>query len=120
MNGVEMFGNILYVGRAQKRAERQQELRKKLDQMKAEKARKYAGVNLYVKNLDDSINDERLEKEFESYGTVTSAWVMTENGRSKVIKCFIYFNHLIKLPSGFWLCMLFHTRGSNESCDGDE
>jgi len=83
MNGVEMFGKILYVGRAQKRAERQQELRKKFDQMKAEKARKYAGVNLYVKNLDDSINDERLEKEFESYGTVTSARVMTENGRSK-------------------------------------
>ena len=120
MNGVEMFGKILYVGRAQKRAERQQELRKKFDQMKAEKARKYAGVNLYVKNLDDSINDERLEKEFESYGTVTSARVMTENGRSKVMKCFIYFNHLIKLRSGFWLCMLFYTRGSNESCDGDE
>ena len=36
------------------------------------------------------------------------------------MKCFIYFNHLIKLPSGFWLRMLFHTRGSNESCDGDE
>ena len=120
MNGVEMFGKILYVGRAQKRAERQQELRKKFDQMKAEKARKYAGVNLYVKNLDDSIDDERLEKEFESYGTVTSARVMTENGRSKVIKCFIYFNHLTKLPLGFWLRMLFHTRGSNESCDGDE
>ena len=85
MNGVEMFGKILYVGRAQKRAERQQELRKKFDQMKAEKARKYAGVNLYVKNLDDSISDERLEKEFESFGTVTSARVMTENGRSKVM-----------------------------------
>ena len=50
-----------------------------------ERARKYAGINLYVKNLDDSIDDERLGKEFEAYGTVTSARVMTEGGRSKVL-----------------------------------
>ena len=50
-----------------------------------ERARKYVGINLYVKNLDDSIDDERLGKEFEAYGTVTSARVMTEGGRSKVL-----------------------------------
>jgi len=83
LNGTEMFGKTLYVGRAQKKSERQQELRKKFDQLKVERARKYAGVNLYVKNLDDSVDDERLEKEFASYGTVTSARVMTEGGRSK-------------------------------------
>ena len=54
-----------------------------------ERARKYAGINLYVKNLDDSIDDERLGKEFEAYGTVTSARVMTEGGRSKVL-CIAY------------------------------
>ena len=84
LNGTEMFGKTLYVGRAQKKAERQQELRKKFDLLKVERARKYAGINLYVKNLDDSIDDERLGKEFEPYGTVTSARVMTEGGRSKV------------------------------------
>merc|ERR1719312_957948 len=83
LNGTEMFGKTLYVGRAQKKAERQQELRKKFDLLKVERARKYAGINLYVKNLDDSIDDERLGKEFEAYGTVTSARVMTEGGRSK-------------------------------------
>merc|ERR1719192_2250688 len=83
LNGTEMFGKTLYVGRAQKKAERQQELRKKFDLLKVERARKYAGINLYVKNLDDSIDDERLGKEFEPYGTVTSARVMTEGGRSK-------------------------------------
>ena len=50
-----------------------------------ERAQKYAGINLYVKNLDDSIDDDRLGKEFEAYGTVTSARVMTEGGRSKVL-----------------------------------
>jgi len=33
--------------------------------------------------LDDSITDERLLQEFTPYGTITSAKVMTEDGRSK-------------------------------------
>lgn len=34
------------------------------------------GVNLYVKNLDDGIDDERLRKEFAPFGTITSAKVL--------------------------------------------
>ena len=41
------------------------------------------GVNLYVKNLDDTIDDDRLRKEFAPFGTITSAKVMCEDGRSK-------------------------------------
>uniref|UniRef100_A0A3Q2H2R9 Poly(A) binding protein cytoplasmic 1 like n=1 Tax=Equus caballus TaxID=9796 RepID=A0A3Q2H2R9_HORSE len=48
---------------------------------KHEEAQK--GVNLYVKNLDDSIDDEKLRKEFSPYGVITSAKVMTEGGHSK-------------------------------------
>nr|XP_029712028.1 polyadenylate-binding protein 1-like [Aedes albopictus] len=44
---------------------------------------RYQGVNLYVKNLDDSIDDERLREEFSPFGTITSAKVMLERGRSK-------------------------------------
>ena len=40
-------------------------------------------MNLYVKNLDDSVDDERLRKEFAPFGTITSARVMVEEGRSK-------------------------------------
>merc|ERR1712203_712520 len=57
LNGVEMFGKTLYVGRAQKKAERQQELKKKFEQLKLERLNRYQGVNLYVKNLDDTIDD---------------------------------------------------------------
>uniref|UniRef100_A0A182MRB5 Polyadenylate-binding protein n=1 Tax=Anopheles culicifacies TaxID=139723 RepID=A0A182MRB5_9DIPT len=48
-----------------------------------ERLTRYHGVNLYVKNLDDTIDDERLRKEFAPYGTITSAKVMRNNGRSK-------------------------------------
>lgn len=34
-------------------------------------------MNLYVKNLDDSIDDEKLRKEFSPYGVITSAKVRT-------------------------------------------
>ncbi|XP_041080541.1 embryonic polyadenylate-binding protein A-like isoform X2 [Polyodon spathula] len=83
MNGKELNGRIIYVGRAQKRLERQGELKRKFDQIKQERIHRYQGVNLYVKNLDDGIDDERLRKEFAPYGTITSAKVMTDVGHSK-------------------------------------
>lgn len=74
---------VLYVGRAQKKNERQMELKRKFEQIKIERMSRYQGVNLYVKNLDDTIDDERLRKEFTPFGTITSAKTMTEDGRSK-------------------------------------
>lgn len=65
--------------------------------MKIERLNRYQGVNLYVKNLDDSIDDERLRKEFAPYGTITSAKVMTEGGRSKGVYPTSLGNHAISL-----------------------
>merc|ERR1711953_736810 len=83
LNGKEVNGKTIYVGRAQKKAERQMELKKKFDQIKLERMNKFQGVNLYVKNLDDTVDDERLRTEFAPFGTITSAKVMNEDGRSK-------------------------------------
>uniref|UniRef100_A0A672KL39 RRM domain-containing protein n=1 Tax=Sinocyclocheilus grahami TaxID=75366 RepID=A0A672KL39_SINGR len=44
---------------------------------------RFPGVNLYVKNLSDSVDSERLLREFSPYGTITSAKVMTDGGRSR-------------------------------------
>lgn len=84
MNEQEMEnGKRIYVGRAQRKIERQGELRDKFEKLKEERLKRYQGVNLYVKNLDDSVDDERLRKEFAPFGTITSARVMVEEGRSK-------------------------------------
>jgi len=74
----EYKGKRLFVTRAQKKGEREEELKKQYEQQKMEKLNKYQGVNLYVKNLDDEINDERLLQEFAVYGTITSAKVMRD------------------------------------------
>ncbi|XP_035229744.1 LOW QUALITY PROTEIN: polyadenylate-binding protein 1A-like, partial [Stegodyphus dumicola] len=84
LNGKELNGKTLYVGRAQKKSERAAELKRRFELLKMERMNRYQGVNLYVKNLADAIDDERLRKEFAPFGTITSAKVMTDgNGRSK-------------------------------------
>ena len=73
-------GQNLYVGRAQKKHEREEELRKQHEAARVEKASKYQGVNLYVKNLDDDVDDDKLREIFAAAGTITSAKVMRDSG----------------------------------------
>jgi polyadenylate-binding protein len=85
-------GKKLYVQRAQKRAERLAALRQSYLEKKAENQTRYKGVNLYVKNLDDTISDDQIRKAFEEFGTITSAKVMRDaNGASKGFG-FVCFN----------------------------
>nr|KAF6330314.1 hypothetical protein mMyoMyo1_012305 [Myotis myotis] len=83
MNGKEISGKVISVGCAQKTVEQQAELKWKFEQLKQERISRYQGVNLYIKNLDDTIGDEKLRKEFSPFGSITSAKVMLEDGRSK-------------------------------------
>ncbi|CAM4704497.1 unnamed protein product [Leuciscus chuanchicus] len=83
LNRMEMSGRLVYVGRAQKRRERQVELKRRFEQVKQEHIMHYQGVNLYIKNLSDSVDSDLLLKEFSPYGDITSAKVMTDGGRSK-------------------------------------
>ena len=76
----DFHGQNLYVGRAQKKHEREEELRKQHEAARVEKASKYQGVNLYVKNLNDDIDDEKLRDIFAASGTITSAKVMRDYG----------------------------------------
>jgi len=83
MHNKEFEGKTLYVGRAQKRQERDVELRHKFEQMKMEQMTKYQGINLYIKNLDDEIDEEKLRAIFDHFGTITSCKVMIDAKGSK-------------------------------------
>ncbi|KAG2298122.1 hypothetical protein Bca4012_009335 [Brassica carinata] len=84
LNGKTFDDKEWYVGRAQKKSERETELKVRYEQSLREAADKFQSSNLYVKNLDDSISDEKLKEMFTPYGTVTSCKVMRDtNGISR-------------------------------------
>jgi len=83
-----------YVGRAQKKSERERDLRAKYEGLKMERISKFQGVNLYVKNLDEDVTDDHLRDAFAQIGTITSARVMrdTKDGRSRGFGFVCYSN----------------------------
>lgn len=84
LNGKRINGKEWYVGRAQKKSEREAELRLKFELLQRERMEKLQGVNLYLKNLDDDFDDEKLKELFAAFGTITSCKVMRDpNGQSK-------------------------------------
>lgn len=66
---------VWYVGKAQRKAEREAELKAKYEQEGNGRLEKVQGTNLYLKNIDDSIDDEILRDLFSEFGTVTSCKV---------------------------------------------
>lgn len=48
MNGKEINGKVIYVGRAQKRLERQGELKRKFDQIKQDRVQRYQVLRHHV------------------------------------------------------------------------
>ncbi|KAK7380564.1 hypothetical protein VNO78_33078 [Psophocarpus tetragonolobus] len=75
---------VLYVGKAQRKAEREAALKARFEQERKNKYEKLQGANLYLKNLDDNVNDERLKELFSGFGTITSCKVMIDShGNSK-------------------------------------
>ncbi|CAL0322472.1 unnamed protein product [Lupinus luteus] len=78
LNGKKFEDKEWYVGKAQKKSEREQELKGRFEQSIKETVDKYHGVNLYLKNLDDTISDEKLKELFSEFGTVTSSKVMRD------------------------------------------
>lgn len=84
LNGHKFDNKEWFVGRAQKKSEREMELKNRYEQSAKEAVDKSQGLNLYIKNLDDSISDDKLKEMFSTYGTITSCKVMRDpSGVSK-------------------------------------
>lgn len=75
LNGNKFDDKEWYVGKAQKKSEREVELKLRFEQNMKEAADKFQGANLYIKNLDDSIDDEKLKQLFSPFGNITSCKV---------------------------------------------
>ena len=57
---------------------REAELKAKFDAERRERMEKMAGANLYIKNLEDGTDDEKLRELFNEFGTITSCRVMRD------------------------------------------
>jgi polyadenylate-binding protein len=80
LNGSKIGNKEIFCCRAQKKLERTLKLRKEWEQTKSSK---YQGINLYIKNLEDDIDEDRLKKEFSQFGNVVSHKISAEDGQSK-------------------------------------
>ncbi|KAG2400544.1 Polyadenylate-binding protein [Vigna angularis] len=83
LDGQTYHGKTWCVRRAQKKTERERELTEQYDQNRGIFSPRQ-GRNLYIKNLDNRIDDDTLKKIFCEFGIIISAKVMRDaNGRSK-------------------------------------
>ncbi|XP_051013068.1 polyadenylate-binding protein 4-like [Acomys russatus] len=92
MNGQDVNGQTIFVGRAQRKVERQAELKEKFEEMKRERIRARQAAKLYIKNLDETIDDETLRREFSSFGSICRVKVMQEAGQSKGFGLICFFS----------------------------
>ncbi|KAG6499360.1 polyadenylate-binding protein 2-like [Zingiber officinale] len=83
LNG-QKFDDEWYVGKALKKSERELDLRGNFHLHAREAFNKHQGINLYLKNFEDNIEDDMLRELFSGFGTITSCKIMREpNGASK-------------------------------------
>jgi len=83
--GVKFGEESLYVSRHRSKVERQKMAKDAYVKEKQARFQRYQGLNLYVKNLPSSCDDEKLRSLFEPFGTITSTKVMfsKEDQKSK-------------------------------------
>ncbi|XP_006651254.1 polyadenylate-binding protein 4-like [Oryza brachyantha] len=79
MNGMLIGSKTLYVSRAQKKAERKQYLQRLHEEKRNEIIIKSNGSNVYIKNINDEVDDDALRERFNEFGNITSAKIMRDD-----------------------------------------
>ncbi|KAG8364245.1 hypothetical protein BUALT_Bualt19G0108100 [Buddleja alternifolia] len=79
LNGQTIDDKEWYVGKAQKKSEREQMLKIQHEQLTKVAMENSLGLNnLYLKNLDENIDDDKLKELFSPFGAITSCKVMRD------------------------------------------
>lgn len=78
--------------RAQKKAERENELKRRYEEKRNERVQAYEGKNLYMKNLPEDIDDEKLREIFQEHGNITSVKVMRDEKKKSKGFGFVCFS----------------------------
>ncbi|GJU37716.1 polyadenylate-binding protein 7 [Tanacetum coccineum] len=107
--GIGSIGaKALYVGRTQKKSEREQILRHKFEEWRKEQISKcQVCSNVYVKNIDDNVTENELQECFSQCGTITSAKLMVnEKEISKGFGFLCYSTPDMKQPKLLTLLMV--------------
>ncbi|XVF19810.1 hypothetical protein REPUB_Repub11eG0142900 [Reevesia pubescens] len=81
LDGTQLGSKVLYVARAQKKEEREQKLQLQLQE-------RQKGFNVYVKNINEDVDDEELKIYFEQCGEVKAVKIMRDKlGFSRGFGC---------------------------------
>lgn len=96
LNGKPFGGKeeVIYVSRAQVKTERELYLQKEYEKRRAEYMKKYQGTNLYVKNIDDTFTEEKLNEIFSKYGKILSCVVMKDEKKKSRGFGFVCFSEV--------------------------
>lgn len=111
MNGKELEGMKLFVGPAQKKAERKRILEERYEKRRSEFHESTKGRNLYVKHLSQTMTDEDLKKAFSKFGTITSAKIMTDDSGKSRCFGFVCFSTIQEASTA-------HAEMNNQLVDG--
>uniref|UniRef100_A0A7S2THB5 RRM domain-containing protein n=1 Tax=Lotharella oceanica TaxID=641309 RepID=A0A7S2THB5_9EUKA len=80
LDGTEVQGKKLYVREFQSKEIRKRLLKEKYEKEKQSRWEKFAGTNLFVKNLPEDVDEKKLNEMFSKFGEIKSSVVKMENG----------------------------------------
>uniref|UniRef100_A0A7S4E1K5 RRM domain-containing protein n=1 Tax=Lotharella globosa TaxID=91324 RepID=A0A7S4E1K5_9EUKA len=80
LDGTELQGKKLYVREFQSKEVRRRQLKEKYEKEKMSRWEKFAGTNLFVKNLPEDVDEKKLNEMFSKFGEIKSSVVKIENG----------------------------------------
>jgi len=78
---INLDPNLSFVAELRKKSEREAKLKREWE---LQKYNKYHGINLYIKHIEDDVDEETLRKEFSQFGTIKSCKIpIDDKGNSK-------------------------------------